>query len=686
MAIRCKLSYSMDKQISAYQKSSELPYWNVEITKGFWKDRNQTNQEIGIFYQWNQLEKAGSVDNFRIVGHLKEGFRKGFFYSDSDVHKWADAASIILASHYNEKLNNFIDEYINIVEHAQAPDGYLYTYNQFHFPNRRWANIQIEHELYCLGHLIEAGISHFIATKSRRLLNIAIKSADLIVDSFQDCPPIMTPGHPEIEIALINLYRITKLNKYLKMAHHFIEQRGKAHNFIRNLGKQNIDQNRRNKLIERQKIKLNLVEKQYNGFDFNEMAQKKEPFAMVLRSLVSFLSGKYFQQHKPLRQWKSPVGHSVRFGYFVTAATKLYQENGDSTLISSLVLLWENMVKKRMYITGGVGSLPIIEGFGRDFELNNSYAYCETCAAIATIFWSWELALATNLPKYHDLIERQLYNAASVGISLDGKKYLYRNILASEGDFERKDWFDTPCCPSNISRLWGHVGKYIYSIDNNSIWVNQYVESETSFTLFNSQERKKFEVKIQMASQFPWKGKCDLQISTASPQEFNLILRIPSWVDDYEIHCNHSPASYTVVNEPTSTSDVFPDRLLYNSSYIKISRTWQSDDIISINFPMKVQVNFSNPKIRTNRNKIAISRGPIVYCIENIDNLDENLSNVKIDLKKPIEVEFSDTLLEGVAILQARSIKDTPICFIPYFTWLNRKKSKMQVWVRVGNS
>ncbi|UYP47950.1 hypothetical protein NEF87_004235 [Candidatus Lokiarchaeum ossiferum] len=676
----------MIPQISSYQKNSELPYRNVELKKGFWKDRNRTNQEISIFYQWDQLEKAGSVDNFRIVGNLKKGFRKGFFYCDSDVHKWADAASIILASHYDGKLNDIIDEYIAIMEHAQLPDGYLYTYNQFHFPDRRWANIQIEHELYCLGHFIEAGISHFQATHSKKLLDIVSKSADLIVDSFQNCSPLMTPGHPEIEIALLKLYQITQNKKYLNMAQHFIEQRGKSHNFIFNLVKQNFDQNRRNKLIEIQKNELNFVEKQYHGFDFNEMAQKKEPFAMAFRSLVSFLSGKYFQQHKPLRKWKSPVGHSVRFGYFVTAATKLYLENGDSTLLSTLERLWDKMVSRRMYITGGVGSLPIIEGFGRDYELNNSYAYCETCAAIASIFWSWEMALATSEPKYHDLIERQLYNAASVGISLDGTKYLYRNILESEGHFERKPWFDTPCCPSNISRLWGHLGKYIYSSSNNSIWVNQYIESETRFKLNDSKEGKMQEVKIQMASQFPWGGKSNIQFRMASSHEFNLILRIPSWVEHFELKCNDSSIPYTLLNNPSSNSQIFPDRLLHNSYYINVLRTWQPDDVISINFPMKVQINYSNPKVRSNNHKIALSRGPLIYCLEDIDNLNEDMSNVKVDLNEPIQIEFNDSLLKGVTTLQARSNKSTPLNFVPYFTWLNRKKSKMQVWIRTNNS
>ncbi len=645
----------------------------IEITSGFWTKRLEMNSNEAIFYQWDQLEKDGSIDNFRIIKGEKKGERKGFFYSDSDVHKWAEAACHVYATTKAPELLKLIDVYIHLVESAMDKEGYLFTYNQIHFGNCRWKNLMIEHELYTFGHLIEAGIAHFQATKSKRLLELAEKSAQLILKDFSGKSASFTPGHEEIELALLKLSEVTKNLDYQHLAEQFIEKRGRIHFFALTIARQVLSQAKRSKIINKQNISLEGNKDNKLGLDFTENLQKKEPPLLKIRSIYSFLSGKYFQQHTVVRKMKTPVGHSVRWVYFATAVTKLAKTINSKSLLYPMKKAWDNMVTKRMYVTGGIGSLPVIEGFGKDYELHNEFAYCETCAAIGSIFWNHQLHLADSNAAYCDLTEWQLYNAASVGIALNGKAYLYRNPLESNQDLVRKEWFETSCCPSNVSRLWATLGNYIYRYGNNLLEINQYIENKTSFILdYNS-------IDIELKSSLPWEGNVEIKMLAEVKSDFTLKLRIPSWCKYPKVIVNNIPIDikYFQPEKKLCASGYSP----YDSYYISVHRVWELDNIIKIEFPMEVVIHRSLPQVKTNEGKVALSRGPLVYCLENIDNNDINIKETNINLNETISISKENYLLEGLIKLIAKNQDNQTLTFIPYFCWANREKSNMLVWV-----
>ncbi|MBP7738665.1 MAG: glycoside hydrolase family 127 protein [Spirochaetes bacterium] len=661
---------------STYDRMKELPLSKVKVTGGFWGSRCAMNRNNAILYQWDQLEQTGRIDNFRIVAGTRQGFRKGFFYNDSDVHKWAEAAAIILDEGPHHRLKKLLDEYIDIIRGAQAEDGYLFTYNQFHFPEDRWKNLQIEHELYTHGHLIEAGIAHGNATGGNNLMEIACKAADLVVSDFTSAGAAMTPGHEEVEIALIRLYRATGEKKYLETARHFLEQRGRTSFFGLRLIGQFLSQSRRAGFIRKQENEINGRASTPAGFDFTENLTATEPPFLKLRAHWSFLTGKFFQQHRPIRKQRIPEGHAVRWGYLATAMAMLFRETGDRSIIGTLTAAWDRMVQRRMYVTGGIGSLPVIEGFGRDYELDNRYAYCETCAALASIFWSHEMLMATGEARYADLIEWQLYNAASAGIALDGRSYLYRNPLESEGQ-KRRPWYATACCPSNVSRTWASLGKYIYSINNSNIWVHQYFDNKAEI---DPQDGFPAAAQIIIDSKLPWEGPVSIKIEIDNPDEFTLHLRIPSWSGNPSIMINDNQEKIVIPPRPeiVSASGYFP----YHSWYISIKRNWDKNSTIEISFPMAIAIHRSHRKVKSNRGKIALSRGPLVYCLESIDNPATKIPGAAIDITKELKPRFSEKHFGGTWVLEGSDPAGNPLTFIPYFCWANRGLSNMEVWVQ----
>ncbi|MGC9781156.1 MAG: glycoside hydrolase family 127 protein [Candidatus Heimdallarchaeota archaeon] len=665
--------------LSNYVKSKSIPLKTVQIKDAFWNERLKMNNSLAIFYQWDQLEETHNQDNFRILAGTKEGYRLGFFYCDSDLHKWADAAARILTTNVNNKLSGLIQEYIDLIQSVQEPDGYLYTYNQFHFPNRRWANIQIEHELYCLGHMIEAAVSYMETnepdTYKQKLLGVATKAADLLVNDFQNAKSKYTPGHQEIEIALIRLYQLTSQKKYLDLAAHLLYKRGKIPFFGIGIIKQVIDQNKRQKHIVKDMQNKNVVNETSINFFGGETKHQKEVHLLDLRSFFQYLTGRYQQQNAPIHKMKRPYGHSVRWGYLATAMAMLYQETGDSKILKALEITWNHLVRKQMFITGGIGSLGTVEGFGRDYELNSKYCYCETCAAIANIMLNWELALITNEAKYSDLLEWQFYNAMSVGIGLKGNSYLYQNLLESDGQLVRKYWFATPCCPSNISRIWASFGEFIYSFDSKNIWIHQFVGNSTEIFLSNGNYR----VKLQMNSELPWKGKVKLTVQVADPQEFTINVRIPSWTDNPKIKINNKnlPLQNTKLQTMQTGSGFSP----YNSMFQPITKIWEKETVIEIDFPMSINIHRAHPKVKSNRNKIALSKGPIVYCFETPDNPLIQIPNATIDLTKELTYKFDKKLFGGVNKLITEDKLGQKLTAIPYFCWANREPSSMQVWI-----
>ncbi len=664
----------MPEYTPPYRKLNPAPLNNCSMRDPYWGPRMELNATDAIFYQWTKIEETGRMDNFRIIAGMKQGFRRGFFYDDSDVHKWAEAASLILSRKHPEELKELVNDYIAVITKSMENDGYVFTYNQFHFPDLRWVNLQIEHELYTLGHLIEAGVSHYETTGSNRLLALARRSADLLVRVFHKASKEMTPGHQEVEIALIRLYRATGRESYLNLAEQFIENRGRTPFFGYRLVQQFLSQKRRSELIEHDEYYQG-GEKKDSGFDFEENLQESEPPLLGLRAAFQFLTGRYFQQHRPVRKQKVPRGHSVRWSYFFTAAALLFQERGDQSLIKTLEQAWDHMAERMMYVTGGIGSLPVVEGFGRDYELDNSFAYCETCAAIGSIFFSWEMLCATGEAKYAELMEWQLYNAAAVGIALDGKSYLYRNPLQSDGGLTRKPWFNTACCPSNVSRTWARMGGYICTSSGNDVHVHQYIGSAINLDLDSGGT-----MDIALTSELPREGKASIEVKSGQPVEGTVNLRIPVWADTTRVYLNSLEVQHELPGtEKTVTASGYSP---FESYYLPLTRTWESGDTITIEFDMETRVHRPHGKVKNNRGLVALSRGPLVYCLESTDNPHISLQEAELDLDKPVEPEFRNDLFGGTMALRVQDTSGVSLVFIPYHCWANREESSMRVWIK----
>ncbi len=647
----------------------------IRMDDPFWGPRLTLNAETAIFHQWEQLEKTGCIENFRLVADKKEGFRLGFFFADSDAFKWLDAAARIYASRPSERLKTLMDDFIALIGKTQTEDGYIYTYNQFHFPEVRWANLQIEHELYCHGHLIEAGVSHFEATGERKLLEIAICAADLIVKDFAAAGPQATPGHEEIELALLRLYEVTQNPNYLNLAEGFIEQRGKIRPFITHILASNKGYTQRTESVTARLAAYQAAHPEHaQKFQLPPDNIAPKPRFGHLRWFLNMAAGKYFQQHQPVRQQTVPVGHAVRFTYLETAIAMLQQHKSDPALLETLENAWDRMVARRMYITGGIGALPNIEGFGRDYELPPEYSYAETCAALGNIFWNWEMTRLTGDAKYADLTEWQLYNAAAVGLGQDGASYAYNNPLASQTGLTRPAWFKCPCCPSNITRTWANLGKYVASVAGDGLWVHQYIGSQVIGD-------KGLGIRVQ--SEFPWGGKVQITVESDEPKALALHLRIPSWCDTFEIKVNGTPIEVKPnaqsAHHPSPTASGYDPR---RSFYLPIERVWSRGDEIELEFEMPVQIWATHPKVKATRGKVAISRGPLVYCLESSDNPGIDIFNVQLD-PSSLYAQFDPDFFGGATLIRAQTTNHQPLTLIPYFLWANRGNSQMTVYTKV---
>jgi uncharacterized protein len=622
----------------------------VSINDPFWSPRLDVNATHAIFHQWKQLEDTLCINNFRIAAGEKDGFREGWFFADSDAYKWLDAASKIYAIHPQPRLASLMDELIALIARAQQPDGYIFTYSQIHFPGQRWVNLQVEHELYCHGHLIEAGVSHFEATGRRDLLDLCTKAADLLVRDFLDASNDKTCGHEEIELALVRLYRVIRNENYLELARRFVERRGRIPFFpIQMLGQFN-SFNKRKAYVEEQRKSYVAQHPDYASFQLPGDNYTPKPRFSRARWYTNALRGWYAQQHTPIRKQTEPVGHSVRWGYLETAIAMLCRESGaewNSAVRPAMEQAWERMVTRRMYITGGLGAVPGLEGFGDDYELDPTYAYAETCASLASLFWNWEMALLTQDARYSDLFEWQLYNAANVGMGQDGSTYLYNNPLEVHHGVTRQGWYIVPCCPSNLSRTFADLGKYIYSSDEKDIWIHQYVSSETTIN----------DVKIKVESGLPWDGKVKIHVMPETQKEFTLHVRKPSWIKD---------------------SSTYDPRV---ASYESISRVWSADgETLEFNFDTSIKLLHAHPNVKGHAGKVTVTRGPLVYCLESTDNPGVDIFTAQLD-PTSLHDEFVPDLLDGCVVIHGKTTDGKPLKFIPYFLWANRGESQMVVWV-----
>lgn len=613
----------------------EVPFTQVHIEDQFWSPRIETNRTVSIPSAFKECEKNGRFDNFALAAGMIKGEHQGdFSFDDTDPYKVIEGASYSLAVKYDPKLDHYLDSVITIIAAAQEPDGYLTTCvtNKCTrlsgwWGSSRWEKIN-SHELYNSGHLYEAAVAHYRATGKRTLLDVAIKNADLVCQVFgpNEGQKHVPSGHPIIEMALAKLYKVTGEEKYLNMAKYFVEETGR-------------------------------------GTDGHKLSA-------------------YSQDHKPILQQDEIVGHAVRAGYLYSGVADVAALTHDTAYFHALTRLWENLVSKKLFITGGMGSRPQGEGFGPNYELNNHTNYCETCASIANVYWNYRMFLATGEAKYMDVLERALYNGVISGVSLSGDKFFYDNPLESMGEHERQRWFGCACCPGNVTRFMASVSNYVYATQGNDIYVNLYIQGKSEMKTADNQ------VQLVQTTGYPWEGKVSIQVKPEKEGEFAIRLRIPGWLQSTpvasDLYAYTTPAGkYTL---KVNGSTVKPAE---GDGYATIVRTWKPDDVIELELPMEVRRVKANDQVEDDRGMLAMERGPIVYCLEGIDQPDSVVFNKFIPADAKIDTTFDANLLKGVMVLSGTakevakdgSIKDVPFKAVPYSTWNNRGAGQMEVWV-----
>jgi DUF1680 family protein len=623
--------------------------------------RQEINKKTALPLTLEKLKDDHHINNLRVAAGMKEGTFIGDFYFDSDLYKWLEGAFHFSRFTLPDDLGKEIKEIIEIIKKAQWSDGYLNSYFSILFPEKRFNNLLMFHELYCAGHLIEAAIAAKNAFDQSALLTVARKFSDLLVKKILGPPLEDTAGHPEIELALIKLYQETNDRSYLSLSKHLIEIRGKIPHLRTYVMGRLID-------TLQSFSKASEIKMQY----FEELGTSEAPKEEVAEFLENLtindwihylrenLSGKMYQLNTPVRDAYEPVGHAVRALYLYCGVADLYSEIGDEALLDTLELIWLKMKKARMYITGGVGSNNATEGFEKDFKLSIQNSYSETCAAIANIMWNWRMFLITGKSKYPELIERLLYNAMLPGQSLDGKRYFYSNPLISRGEHRRQEWFKCPCCPTNYIRMIPQIGKYIYAKSKKGIYITQYIGSSITLSLKGCPQ-----VKIKQRSQFPWKGKVNIDVISNQEANFSLFFRIPNWCDDEQIYVNGKK-----VKSQMGKGD-----------FLQIQKTWSNDEIV-IHFEMNPRLRKGDPRREDIRNKAIISYGPLIYCLEQKDN-DFDIFNAVISEDSELGTEKDSELLEDMIIIKGKLKSGKTFRALPYFTWNNRGANKMTVWCKL---
>lgn len=620
-----------------FQKIEPVSFSQVNVTDNFWKpkiDKVATKTLAACIYQTEVA--TGRIRNFEKVARKKGEKHEGIFYDDSDVFKALEAMGYSLKTHPSVDMEKKCDEWIDKIAAAQQPDGYLNTFYTLTNLQDRYSDMSM-HEDYNAGHMIEAGVAYFNATGKRKLLDVCIRWADHFDSIFGPSKRHWVTGHQELELALVKLFKVTGNKKYLQLADWLLGERGHRN------------------------------AKGYTWTDWKDTA--------------------YAQDAVPVKDQKEITGHAVRAMYLYTGAADVATQTGDTGYLKAMRRVWEDVVYRNMYITGGIGSAGSNEGFSKDFDLPNEQAYCETCASVGMVFWNQRMNSLTMNSSYIDILERSLYNGALDGLSLSGDRFFYGNPLASKGQHQRKEWFGTACCPSNIARLVASLGSYIYATTDRSIYVNLFVGSSTNLSLANGS------VNVKMATNYPWDGKINLQIDPVKKSFFGLYLRIPGWVQGktytnglYE-YANFKADNYSLkVNGKDVVTKV-------ESGYLVIEREWKIGDQVTYDLPMQVNRLISSSDLKFDNNRVAIQRGPIVYCVEGADNDNKAWNFI---LPSTVDFEISDqTILDEPikalsAIVPVLSVsadgsslqtQKKKITAIPYYTWANRGKNEMQVWL-----
>jgi len=641
---------------SAYAQKQDypiqpVPFTSVKLNDQFWTKRIEINRTATIPASFARCESTGRVKNFVMAAEHKGKFCTAYPFDDTDIYKTIEGASYSLAVHPDPKLSAYIDSLIGIIGKAQEPDGYLYTarsidpvHPQAWAGPERWINEQkSSHELYNCGHMYEAAAAHYMATGKRNFLNIALKNADLLVRTFGPDKKHVAPGHEIVEMGLVRLYRITGKKDYLYLAKFFIDQRGI---------------------------------KPYNK-----------------KSKNTYENGTYFQDDKPVIQQDEAEGHAVRAMYLYSGMADVAALTGDTAYLKAIDRIWNNMVGKKMYVQGSIGAVGDGERFGDNYELPNATAYNETCAAIGSVFWNQRMFLLHGDSKYIDVLEKTLYNGLISGVGLDGKSFFYTNAMQVSNSFnqpdlerERSGWFTCSCCPTNVVRLIPSIPGYIYAQNGSDVYVNLFISGTGNLTVNNKA------VKITQQNNYPWDGALAFTVDPASALDFNLKIRIPGWAQNQAMPSDLYSYEQSRSQKIVITVNGKPVDYQMENGYAVIGKKWKKNDEVRLTLPMDVRRVVANAAVPDDNGKIALQRGPIIYCAEWKDN-DGKAGNIIIPKGTVFMPEFEPSLLNGVTILKgqvktvdldesAQTISTTSktMTAIPYYAWANRGKGEMTVW------
>lgn len=621
-----------------------VAFTQVQVTDQFWAPKIRTNAEVTIPYTLEQCRKTGRIDNFlRAAGVIKDDKHTSFTFDDTDLYKVIEGASYSLQVKNNPQLRVYLDTLISYIAAAQEEDGYLYTFRTMKnskphewVGSQRWEKEEdLSHELYNSGHLFEAAVAHYQATGQRNLLDIAIKNADMLVRTFGWDKEKKFPGHQVVETGLTRLYRVTGKKEYLDLAKFFLD----------------------------------------------------------LRGLPGHLNQEYSQSHIKVVDQHTAVGHAVRATYMYTGMADVAALTGNQQYLEAIDDIWNDVNSKKLYITGGIGATGNGEAFGAAYDLPNMSAYAETCAAIANVYWNSRMFLLHGDAKYIDVLERTLYNGLLSGISLSGDRFFYPNPLASMGQHQRRPWWDCACCVSNMSRFLPSMPGYVYAQNENDVYMNLFVGSTSTLHLPSG------DVKITQQTNYPWEGSNDISIDPQKAMNFSLHIRIPGWATaqpgDEELYVP-SLKSGAVVSLLVNGKS-FPYAL--EKGYAVIKRNWKNGDQVSLQLPMEIKKMVAADSVKANKNRFALQRGPLVYCLEGPDNKDSSVLNIVVDKKVPVFAAYDKDALGGVTRLKMKGYStkrqvnsdallksEQEVIAIPYYAWANRGVTEMQVWIPYDQS
>ncbi len=615
-----------------------VPFTSVKVTDSFWGQRLKASREVTIPLAFSKCKETGRYDNFVKAAHPSKDYKvSGYSFDDTDVYKTIEGASYSMRTFPDKKLEQYIDSVLTLVAAAQESDGYLYTARTMNpeHPHewagaKRWEKEEVlSHELYDLGHMIEGAVAHYQATGSRKFLDIAIKYANCATKAIGNNPGqvVVVPGHQIAEMALCKLYIVTGEKKYLDLAKFFLDKRG-----------------------------------------------------------YTTIKDVYSQSDKPVLEQNEAVGHAVRAGYMYSGMADVAALTGDTGYIHAIDRIWDNVVTKKLYITGGIGATNNGEAFGANYELPNMSAYCETCAAIANVFWNYRLFLLHGDAKYFDVLERTLYNGLISGVSLDGGTFFYPNPLESVGQHHRQPWFGCACCPSNICRFIPSLPGYVYAVKDSYIYVNLFM-GNTSELKVNGKT-----VKLVQNTDYPWSGDVSIAVTPKGKQAFALKIRVPGWVQNEVVPSNlyvfadRVQSGYTVkVNGNAVSSSL-------ENGYFTVSRQWKKGDVVTVHFNMEPRIVKANSKVEADRGRIAVERGPLVYCAEWPDN-NFSVRSVLMNQKPMFTIEQKPDLLYGITEIKTPAqslgydengklqVHDVTLTLIPYYAWSHRGSGEMTVWL-----